>query len=349
MTIPRMRCGLLGIVMAQVAAALYAEPPMANRVMFFAEPNFRGYFFVVEEGGVIPNLGQFTTRDQKSWNRAVSSIRLEGTTRVTVFDATDFQGRHLDLESSVSDLAVLSRGNGVGATWDNSIASLAVAGAQPSSASAQSREGHAQSLQPQVVEVVPQRPPPSPSTIETRPTYTPRMADEIIEHAYRDILGRRADEEGRRHYREKLMRDGWTDHEVYADLQHSAEARAITPETAITKAYRDILGRAPDSAGLNHYRQLWRDGWSQGRIREDLSQSEEAREYAIKMTITYAYRELLGREPDPEGFANYRRQMHDKGWDEAQVRRSIMQSDEYRNRRRQPQSSNDSRRRDQPH
>ena len=42
------------------------------------------------------------------------------------------------------------------------------------------------------------------------------------------------------------------------------------------------------------------------------------------------YREVLKRDPDPAGLANYTAQMLEHGWDENRVREALRQSEEYR-------------------
>ncbi len=48
--------------------------------------------------------------------------------------------------------------------------------------------------------------------------------------------------------------------------------------------------------------------------------------------ITRAYREVLRREPDASGFAEYRRQILQNGLSDEQMRQSMYNSAEYRNR-----------------
>lgn len=144
------------------------------------------------------------------------------------------------------------------------------------------------------------------------------------------MLARAPDPDGLRHYREKLMREGWSERQVIEDLQRSKEARGINADDAIARAYRAVLGREPDQNGLNHYRQLWRTGWTQGQIRDDLRRSGEGREGAIRSVITKVYRELLGREPEADGFATYARLMREKGMSERELRTIIISGDEYR-------------------
>jgi hypothetical protein len=164
------------------------------------------------------------------------------------------------------------------------------------------------------------------------PRLSPREADAIVVHAYRDVLNRAPDPEGLRTYRDRLMREGWNERQIVEQLQRSAEARGINADEAITRIYREVLGRDPDPNGLGHYRAKWRDGWTQGQIREDLQRSPEGRANYIKVAITRAYRELLGREPDPQGYANYERLMREKGYTEQMVRQALMSGDEYRRR-----------------
>ena len=78
----------------------------------------------------------------------------------------------------------------------------------------------------------------------------------------------------------------------------------------------------------------WREGWTQGQIREDLRRSQEGRGRNSREVIIRVYRELLGRDPDPAGLANYERQMREQGLTERDLRRAIMNGDEYRQRQR---------------
>jgi TorA maturation chaperone TorD len=165
---------------------------------------------------------------------------------------------------------------------------------------------------------------------EVRPALSPREAEAIVQRAYREVLDRAPDPQGLRDYRNRLLREGWTERRLIEELQRSAEARSINPDQAISRMYRDELGREPDPDGLNHYRQLWRDGWTQGRIREDLRRSPEGRQAATRLMIARLYRELLGREPDTAGLADYERLVRERGYTEREIRASIMRSPEYR-------------------
>jgi hypothetical protein len=49
-------------------------------------------------------------------------------------------------------------------------------------------------------------------------------------------------------------------------------------------------------------------------------------------TVAQAYRDILGREPDPSGLQQYTDAMVNRGWSAAQVRQSLLQSQEYAQR-----------------
>jgi uncharacterized protein DUF4214 len=49
-------------------------------------------------------------------------------------------------------------------------------------------------------------------------------------------------------------------------------------------------------------------------------------------TVAQAYRDILGREPDPSGLQQYTDAMVNRGWSAAQVRQSLLQSNEYAQR-----------------
>lgn len=124
--------------------------------------------------------------------------------------------------------------------------------------------------------VVPAQPAPPPVIVA--PRLDRRTAELMVHRAFREVLDRPADPEGLRTYRDRLMHQGWTERRIIEQLQRSSEARAINPDEAITRMYREILGREPDPGGLASYKAKWRDGWTQGQIRADLRRSEEYRQ-----------------------------------------------------------------------
>jgi hypothetical protein len=325
---------LAGVLAALAARAQTAVSP--NHVAFYTEPNFKGDVLLVEAGASVPNLETMRRPNQQPWLFAISSIQIVGAARASVYSGVGFAGQRLDITTSVADLYALQRGSEPGATWDRAIAAIAVTGPAPAIV--------AQPLPPPTVVretppppgttvvVVPSSPPPGPPPVvrEVRPRIDRRSAELIVQRAFRDVLNRPADPEGLRTYVYRLMNDGWSERQVIEQLQRSDEARSINPDQAITRIYREVLGRDPDPSGLATYRARWRDGWTQGQIRDDLRRSAEGRNTYIRETITRAYREVLGRDPDPAGYATYERAMRERGYTEREVRAALMASEEYR-------------------
>ncbi|PAW79032.1 MAG: hypothetical protein B9S27_07300 [Opitutia bacterium Tous-C8FEB] len=308
--------------------AMLARVSAADAVVFYTEPNFQGEALRVEAGARVEDLATLQRANQQSWRGAISSVQIEGAARATVASAPGFRGERLEIAASIPDLYAQPMG---GQTWDRAIAAIEVRGptSAPPAPTYPDRG-------PGPVVVVPAPPPPPRVVIvePPRPRIDRRTAERMVEHAFREVLDRPADPTGLRTYRERVMQEGWSQQEVIQQLQRSPEARAIQPEPAIRRMYQEVLGRDADPAGLAHYRAKWREGWTQGQIREDLRRSQEGRGRNIRESITRAYREVLGRDPDPAGMANYERQMREKGLTERDLRRALMNGDEYRQRQR---------------
>jgi len=176
----------------------------------------------------------------------------------------------------------------------------------------------------------------------TRPTAAVRSA-------YQDILGREPDAEGLRNYRQKIVREGWSEQDVRDDLRRSAEYASMTGRTAsadriIRRAYLDVLHREPDPEGLATYRrEIIENGWEYHDLRQVLARSEERRQNrrAVRDTeatemVRRAYLAILNREPDEMGLRDYSAKILREGWTEADVVRSLRDSAEYRAKNQYP-------------
>jgi uncharacterized protein DUF4214 len=170
----------------------------------------------------------------------------------------------------------------------------------------------------------------------TRPTAAVRSA-------YQDILGREPDAEGLRNYREKIVREGWSEQDVRDELRRSSEYATLTGRRAsadriIRRAYLDVLKREPDAEGLETYRrEIIENGWEYHDLRQVLARSEERRgnRRAVRDTdasemVRRAYLSVLNREPDEVGLRDYSAKILREGWTEAQVARALRDSEEYR-------------------
>lgn len=172
-----------------------------------------------------------------------------------------------------------------------------------------------------------------------------------VRSAYLEILGREPDAEGLRNYREKMVREGWSEQDVRDALRNSPEYASTTGRTAsadriIRRAYMDVLHREPDAEGLAEYRgQIIENGWEYYDLRQVLVRSEERRssrgalrggasDNDATAMVRRAYLSVLNREPDAVGLQDYTAKILREGWTEAQVVQALRDSDEYRARNR---------------
>jgi TorA maturation chaperone TorD len=109
-------------------------------------------------------------------------------------------------------------------------------------------------------------------------------ADRIVKRAYQDILGRDPDYNGLVQYRNQITDNGWDEHDVRQALMKSPEHRqknAMTREKAeeiVRRAYRSVLEREADAAGMQGYVQrVLRDHWSEADVARALRNSDEYR------------------------------------------------------------------------
>jgi hypothetical protein len=129
-----------------------------------------------------------------------------------------------------------------------------------------------------------------------------------------------------------LKSEGWNDRISSLRVSVSWEES----ERIVRRAYRDVLDRDPDQAGLKLYRgRIVDDGWSEGQVRDALRQSPE---YRQKNTMTRqkaedivraAYQSVLHREPDAGSRGYVDRVLRDK-WTQGDVERELRKSPEYR-------------------
>jgi hypothetical protein len=166
--------------------------------------------------------------------------------------------------------------------------------------------------------------------------------DRIITRAYQDVLDRDPDAEGMREYRRRMLDDGWTERQVRDALRRSNEKAELSDtqiDQMITRAFRDVLGRAPDASGLSSFRsQVKSKGWTDADVRTALRESPEYREKntmteaKAREVVARAYQSILGRDPDP-GADIYVQKVWRERWTERDVANELRKSDEYRNKR----------------
>jgi len=109
-------------------------------------------------------------------------------------------------------------------------------------------------------------------------------------------------------------------------------ALAVSSDEAtkqITAAYEEIFGRKPDPQGMRIYRsRMVDDGWSIDDVRNELMNSEEAKNKNAEKIVRNAYQDILGRNPDPAGMKLYRGKILNEGWTEKKLRQVLRESAE---------------------
>ena len=109
------------------------------------------------------------------------------------------------------------------------------------------------------------------------PEFKERDLGAIIRRVYQDELGREPDPSGIAAYTRGLGR-GMTESEFRAELRRSREGAEHRSRGIVTKAYREVLRREPDPAGLETYLRLMVDkGWDDSKVRAALRSGDEFR------------------------------------------------------------------------
>jgi len=115
---------------------------------------------------------------------------------------------------------------------------------------------------------------------DNRDDRSARGIDAAIDRAYRELLERAPDPDGRAHF-EDLLRHGLTEEQMRERIRESEEYRVTLPDSKTTRAYRAVLGRDPDPSGLQSYRKKIVDQhWTQKDVENDLRRSAEYRNRA---------------------------------------------------------------------
>ena len=145
---------------------------------------------------------------------------------------------------------------------------------------------------------------------------------------------------------DRAMPDGgvsWNDRisSLRVDVRPLRARPVADPDRVIRRAFLDLLRREPNAEEARYHRGLILDqGWTDEMIRERLRESGELRRQEADRIITRSYRDLLGRDPDPEGLNTYRKLLMERGGTEQQLRDILRRSQEYRNRPMAPTDGN---------
>jgi hypothetical protein len=161
-------------------------------------------------------------------------------------------------------------------------------------------------------------------------------ANTIVRNAYNDLLGRDPDPDGLKTFRDHILNDGWSKEDVRKAIKQSPEYSLRQAEMVVRRAFRDALDRDPTSSDMRKYKPLVENqGWTEDDIKRDLRHSSTpASDDSPDAIIRRAYRDLLGRDPDPGGMKTFRQKILDEGWSEDDVREAVRNSPEYRKKHR---------------
>ena len=96
-----------------------------------------------------------------------------------------------------------------------------------------------------------------------------------ITAAYEDLLGRKPDDAGLKNFRTQMVDKGLSESKMRAAIKKSDEYKGKDADAIITRAYKDVLDRKPDSSGLKTFREKINAGWSEERLRKELRKSDE--------------------------------------------------------------------------
>jgi len=298
----------LALLLFLLSVALHAQPRGGReaRVIFFSEPNFRGESLEVVQDTDFYNLADVRDWHGRRWDDRFASVLIEGPGRVTLYADPRYRGSRIELRSSVRDLHDICDLGGQELPWDRRVSAARVNFDWDNPGYRHEERGYRDE----------------------------REVDRIVRRVYREILGRDPDEAGLRHYRSRLMTDGWGEDELRRALRESREFDNRDYEGIVRRIYREVLHREPDPEGLRSYSNNLRERrWSEDDLRREIRRSEEARETRAREIVIRAYRDILGRDPDADGLRSYQRKVMD-GMDENRLRDILRGSDEARNRRR---------------
>lgn len=98
-----------------------------------------------------------------------------------------------------------------------------------------------------------------------------------IRRSYQAVLGRDPDPAGLGAYRKAIKENGWSEERLRDVLRKSDEYKQNRAEIIVRRAYRIVLGRQPDPAGLKTYVEKVRQGWDFEDVKKALRDSPEYR------------------------------------------------------------------------
>jgi hypothetical protein len=259
----------------------YSEPLPPVCVTLFSSDHYRGESVTLGAGERWDDMNHIRFPSGRRVNNRVSSILIEGPAFVTLYDHRDFGGESISLLDSIPRLDRIDQERW--GDWDNEASSIVVRIAdEPLRTVVRSGGNH---------HIPFERTTPNPSPHFNHGDEPVRdlgddnfekeiMLDRdtvrLVERAYHDVLGRAPDLSGRSTYARVVFERGWDSSRLRKELRKSPEFRDEVVPRTIKNAYKEVLGRDVDAAGLRTYSdRMIRSGWSGSKIRDALKRSPE--------------------------------------------------------------------------
>ncbi len=249
-----------------------------GRVILCSGENFDGVSVELLPGATIANLGDLLFSDGRKVNDRISSVRVFGGLKVTLYSDANFGGDALELSESAPRLVRVPRRNG---NWDNCLSSVRVSGGEdrrPPERDRRPREDRGRDWDDE------RGRPGDHGRDDERPARRSELSgaeiERIVGRAFRELLSREPNGAELRRYREAVYTEGWGRDEIYDDIRGTKEYLSRATDRLIERVYREMLDRAPTSGDLSYWRnKILNKGWSERRFRAGIRDSEEYRNH----------------------------------------------------------------------
>jgi hypothetical protein len=127
---------------------------------------------------------------------------------------------------------------------------------------------------------------------------------EFVEATYRYYFGRPADRTGLKEHVNGLQQGQLRSYLINVILDSTEYRQRVSDNDFVRSLYVGIMGREPDSSGLNYYTSELRSGRKRSDVLSTFLNTAEFRQRISDSNfVTVLYRRILGREPDPSGLA----------------------------------------------
>ncbi|PTY03764.1 hypothetical protein DB347_21265 [Opitutaceae bacterium EW11] len=280
-------------------------PGRRARVVLYSEADFHGSSIVLYPGDRIQDFATRSFDDGAAANDRISSVLIEGAVEFVGYSDSRYRGDSLRMTESASNLSNVPGPNHRG-NWNDMISSATVV-----SLRGERRDrwpggtGHGEVRGPRV-ELYSEAGYQGSRIVLTAGDRIRNLADVGFEDN---------SEANDRISSIKIV--GNLSLTAYEDGDYRGSELQLN-ESVINLAYRQGRGGS----------RSWNDSISSIVVRrgDDHPMDRPAAETIVRR----AYRDVLGRDPDPSGLATYCRMVREEGWTEEQVRNALKASEEYR-------------------